>query len=239
MRRPVPNGNAPLPSSDGFSFVLAGAGLVALGSGALWWPEHSILCVSDLHLGKSERYARSGGATLPPYQTQDTLLKLEDDLEIRGASTVICLGDSFDHPQAVSELAKDDRLWINRLQAGREWIWIEGNHDPGPLDIGGSHRTTLRLDPLLFRHIAAPDHRGKVSGGEISGHYHPKAQLKTTARKVSRACFLLDQQRLILPAYGAYTGGLNANHNRLQALMGPGAVAILTGKTPQVIPMPR
>ncbi|MBT6543952.1 MAG: metallophosphoesterase, partial [Rhodobacteraceae bacterium] len=113
--------------TGGVPIALAGASLIALGSGALWWPAKSMLCVSDLHLGKSERYARAGGATLPPYQTQGTLLKLESDLDAYPASTVICLGDSFDHPQAPSELAKDDRLWINRLQAGRDWIWIEGN----------------------------------------------------------------------------------------------------------------
>ena len=225
--------------TGGVPIALAGASLIALGAGALWWPAKSMLCVSDLHLGKSERYARAGGATLPPYQTQGTLLKLESDLDAYPASTVICLGDSFDHPQAPSELAKDDRLWINRLQAGRDWIWIEGNHDPGPLDIGGSHRTTLSVHPLFFQHIAAPDHNGDIMGGEVSGHYHPKARLKIAARTVSRACFLLDRQRLILPAYGTYTGGLHSNHSQLQALMGAGAVAVLTGKTPQIIPMPR
>ena len=225
--------------TNGVAFTLAGVNLIAMGSGALWWQEQSLLCVSDLHLGKSERYARAGGAVLPPYQTQDTLLKLETDLEACRASTVICLGDSFDHPEAADELAEDDRLWINRLQAGRDWIWIEGNHDPGPLEIGGSHRAILSVHPLFFQHIAAPDHDADVMEGEVSGHYHPKARLKTAARSVSCACFLFDDKRLILPAYGAYTGGLSIGHAPLQALMNPGAMAILTGKNPQIIPMPR
>ena len=105
-------------TATGFAFAFTGAELIALGSGALWWPAENLLCVSDLHLGKSMRLARTGGASLPPYQTQATLLKLETDLEATGATTVVCLGDSFDDRRAVGELAEPDRVWITRLQAG-------------------------------------------------------------------------------------------------------------------------
>lgn len=114
---------------SGLLQTLNGADLILRGTGALFWPEHSLLCVSDLHLGKSERMARRGGPTLPPYETRDTLARLEAEIEATGARTVLCLGDSFDDRAAAQALGEDERLWIARLMAGRRWIWIEGNHD--------------------------------------------------------------------------------------------------------------
>lgn len=214
--------------------TLAGTKLHALGSGALWWPEQALLCVSDLHMGKSERMARRGGSILPPYETRDTLTRLAADLDRTNARTVICLGDSFDDPGAALALAEEERLWIARLQAGRRWIWIEGNHDPGPMEMGGAHLAELSLPPLTFRHIARPG-----ANAEISGHYHPKAQVRTRARTISRPAFLADACRIILPAYGTYTGGLRSRDTVLADLMRPDAVAVLTGPTPQAVPMPR
>jgi hypothetical protein len=114
--------------------------------------------------------------------------------------------------------------------AGKSWIWITGNHDPGPIEIGGTHRAELRLTPFTFRHIAEPAERA-----EISGHYHPKARLAGQARP----CFLADAARLILPAYGTYTGGLRSSDPALATLMAPDALAILTGTRALAIPMPR
>lgn len=219
---------------DGHVFSLAGAELRALPSGALWWAHLRMLCVSDLHLGKSERLARRGGSMLPPYETQDTLARLEADIRATAATTVICLGDSFDDREAAERLPEDARLWLNRLQAGRRWVWIEGNHDPGPLDFGGTHLAELLNPPLTFRHIAQPG-----AAGEVSGHYHPKARLNVRGRTLSRACFLYDSDRVIMPAYGTYTGGLTTQAPVLQGLMRREACAVLTGKTAQVIPMPR
>ncbi|MFT6024509.1 MAG: DNA ligase-associated metallophosphoesterase [Ascidiaceihabitans sp.] len=218
----------------GCNITLAGAQLTALGSGALWWEAHNLLCVSDLHLGKSERILRRGGSALPPYETRDTLTRLERDLEATDARIVVCLGDSFDDLIAAQSLSETERLWITRLQAGRRWIWIEGNHDPGPIDLGGSHLGELPLPPLIFRHIAE-----KGKSGEISGHYHPKAQISMRGRTVSRPAFLLDSDRLIMPAYGTYTGGLRSSDDALTKIMRPEATAILTGRTPHQIPMPR
>ena len=116
------------------------------------------------------------------------------------------------------------------MMAGRDWTWIEGNHDAGPVDVGGTHRAILTLGPLTFRHIAEAR-----ASGEVSGHYHPKARLGGTARP----CFLVDRDRLILPAYGHYTGGLPCEDAVLQSLMRPQALAILTGPRAIPLPMPR
>ncbi|MEM6303180.1 MAG: ligase-associated DNA damage response endonuclease PdeM [Pseudomonadota bacterium] len=219
---------------NNLAFNFCGAALSALGSGALHWPDEALLVVSDLHLGKSERMARRGGSALPPYETQDTLTRLERDLEHTQARTLVCLGDSFDDLGAALALPAEARLWITRLQAGRRWIWIEGNHDPGPVDLGGTHLTELEIAPLTFRHIARP---GAVA--EISGHYHPKASVQTRGRCISRPAFLFDAARLIMPAYGTYTGGLRSQSQTLCQLMSPEAQAVLTGPRPVAVPMPR
>ncbi len=216
----------------GFSF--SSQRLHALGSGALWWPGQHLLCVSDLHLGKSERMARRGGPTLPPYETRDTLDRLTGDIERTNAQTVICLGDSFDDLEALKSFDEREKAQIATLQAGRRWIWIEGNHDPGPVELGGTHLSEWACGPLVFRHIAKP---GEVS--EVSGHYHPKATLRARGRSITRPAFLFDSERLILPAYGTYTGGLRCTDAVLSALFGPDAVAILTGPEPRAMPMPR
>lgn len=217
-----------------FSLTLSGVKLEALESGALYWPDQRLLCVSDLHLGKSERIARLGGAFLPPYDTRDTLARLEKDLLATAANSVICLGDSFDDSASSRGISEPEFMWITRMQAGRRWVWIAGNHDPGPLAIGGTHMAELPLPPLHFRHIAR-----RNASGEISGHYHPKARIKAQGQSVSRPCFLVDSDRIILPAYGSYTGGLQSSHQTLTRLMRPEAVAILTGPKMHAVPMPR
>ena len=219
---------------NGHKFTLAGTELIAMGTGALWWPEKSLLCVSDLHLGKSERVARRQGTILPPYDTRDTLTRLAADVARSQARVVVCLGDSFDDLGAAGSLPEEERLWIARMQAGRRWVWIEGNHDPGPVDLGGTHLAELPIAPLTFRHMARPG-----ASGEVSGHYHPKADILTRARLISRPAFLADSDRVILPAYGSYTGGLRSTAPELSRLMRPEAIAVLTGPEPHAVPMPR
>lgn len=211
-----------------YRFALAQADVCALSSGALFWPDQSLLVVSDLHFGKSERLARRGGTLLPPYETRATLERLDADIAATTARRILCLGDSFDDLAAAEGLDEADRLWLLRLMAGREWIWIEGNHDAGPVDLGGSHLAELRLGPLTFRHIAT------AQTPEISGHYHPKARLAGRTHR----CFLIDSSRVILPAYGAYTGGI-WTHDPALSMMEPGALAVLTGTRAVPIPMPR
>lgn len=218
---------------SGYEFSLSGATMMAMPSGALWWAERKLLCVSDLHLGKSERMARRGGAILPPYETTDTILRLESDLRATGARTVVCLGDSFDDLEAESGLPETEKLWLTRLQAGRRWIWIAGNHDPGPVEIAGSNLVELPVPPVVFRHEANP---GK--SGEISGHFHPKARLNLRGSNYVKPAFLIDIDRVIMPAYGTYTGGLHAHSEPLSNLMRPDAIAVLTGSKALAIPMP-
>jgi DNA ligase-associated metallophosphoesterase len=212
-----------------FAFTFHGANLAAMPSGALWWAQETLLVVSDLHLGKSERMARRGGSLLPPYEVDATLARLDADICTTGARKVVCLGDTFDD-LASAELHEDHALWIAQLMSGRRWVWIEGNHDPGPVGLGGEHCAELALGPLRFRHIAVPG-----ESQEISGHYHPKARLAGQ----TRPCFLRDSSRVILPAYGTYTGGLVTADPALAALMEPGALAVLTGRVARAIPRPR
>lgn len=213
----------------GHPFLLGDAALSALASGALYWPDAGLLCLADLHLGKSGRMARRGGSLLPPYETEATLARLDADITATAPGRVICLGDSFDDPGAEGELDEGHRLWLLRLMAGRDWIWIAGNHDPGPVALGGSHRALWREGGIVFRHVAAPHE----ADPEVSAHYHPKARLPG----LSRPAFVTDGRRLILPAYGTYTGGLPADAPEISALMGPGARVILTGARAIVAPL--
>lgn len=217
----------------GLSFTFCDAELVALPTGALWWAAERLLVVSDLHLGRSERMARRGGALLPPYETRDTLVRLDADIEALDPASLICLGDSFDDSAAANAMEDGDALWLTRLMAGRCWVWIEGNHDPGPVSLGGTHLASLRQGPLTFRHIAAPE-----AFGEISGHYHPKFTLAMRGQRISRPCLLVDDRRIILPAYGTYTGGLSCTDPALAALIGPEGRAVLLGPSPVALPLP-
>lgn len=217
-----------------YEFTFGGTALVARASGALHWPARSTLIVSDLHLGKSDRVARRNGPLLPPYEVRDTLMRLQRDIEEVGPSHVISLGDSFDDLTAATTLRPEDRDCIGRLMAGRNWTWITGNHDPAPAGLPGLSTDCLNLDPLDFRHIASTKTRF-----EVSGHYHPKAAISVRGRAISRPCFLRDARRLILPAFGTYTGGLRSDDPAMTRLMGAEARAILTGRPMVEIPMPR
>jgi uncharacterized protein len=216
-----------------FAFTCADVRLVACASGALWWPAARLLCVADLHLGRSERLARRGGGLLPPYETAETLDRLASEIERRGPQTVICLGDSFDDGACEAGLAQADRDRLTASMAGRDWIWIAGNHDPGPVTLGGRHIAEHERGGLVFRH--APD--DGTAPGEVAGHLHPKLRRCLGGAAVSRPCFLIDPQRVILPAFGAYTGGLSADNPAATRLLDlDRAIAVLTG--PRCVAMP-
>ena len=206
--------------------------LRALGSGALWWPSEGLLCVSDLHLGKSDRRARTLGVLLPPYDGRETLSRLDAEIRRLAPKTVICLGDSFDDAVAAADIDDEVSLWIARLQAGRSWIWIAGNHDPGTAAPGGTHREGVTVEGIVFRHEAAAD-----GVAEVSGHFHPMATLRSRAGRITRPCFLYDETRLILPAFGVYTGGLRCSAAPLRRLVSEHARAILTGELPVELPL--
>ena len=220
---------------SGQPITLAGARLVARASGALWWPAERLLAVADLHLCRSERLARRGGALLPPYETAATLDRLAAEVAALAPTRVVALGDSFDDCVAGDAIAAADAARLTALIAGRDWTWIAGNHDPAPLPLPGSHRAELGLGPLTFRHAAV----GGADPGEVSGHWHPKLRLPLRAGAVSRPCFLFDEARLILPAFGTYTGGLDADHPALRSLLAPTARAVLTGEPTVAVPLAR
>ncbi len=211
-------------------FTLSGTRLTARASGALWLPDTATLCVSDLHLGKSDRIARRSGFLLPPYETRATLDRLAAEIDALNPRTVICLGDSFDDLAAAETLDPDDLADLGILQAGRDWIWMEGNHDSGPIALGGSHKQTHGIGGLTFRHIALPG-----AFGEVSGHYHPKYRVPG----IGGTCpaFLYDATRLILPAFGAYTGGMRATDPVLRGLFDAQALAVLTGTRAIALPL--
>jgi hypothetical protein len=219
-------------NADAFSFSLDGTHALALPTGALFVPAASLLCVSDLHLGKSERWARRRGLMLPPYEGRATLDRLAQDLAATRASTVVALGDSFDDALAAGALDEPTRDTLLALMDGRRWVWIEGNHEGGPTAQPGEHAREVALAGLTFRHEAWAE----ASPGEVSGHWHPKHGLPGFPER--RRCFLLDARRVILPAYGAYTGGLEASHPALRALLGDRALAVLTGARAMAVPLP-
>jgi uncharacterized protein len=212
---------------NSYVFTFCGTRCQALPSGALWLPEAGTLCVSDLHLGKSDRIARRSGVMLPPYEGEETLGKLADDIGATDPRQVICLGDSFDDLAAADSLDGAMRLRLTSLQAGRKWVWIEGNHDPGPVDLGGSHLAQIDVGSLSFRHIATS------ATSEVSGHYHPKHRLAGR----SRPAFVVDATRIVMPAYGAYTGGLDCMAPVIRQLFGPRAFARLTGHKALAVPL--
>ena len=207
--------------------ALAGAAVELRPSGALFWRDRSLLCVGDLHLGRAERIAREGGDLLPPYETIDTLDRLEAEIVRLSPRLVVCLGDSFDDLAAARNLSDDVLIRIGRLAAGRRWVWVAGNHDPGPVELPGTHLAELRLGLLNFRHIALP--RLAPGAGEVSAHYHPKARLTRRGTRISRRCFLADGCRAILPAFGTYTGGLDACDPAFDALLSPTAMSFMLG----------
>jgi metallophosphoesterase superfamily enzyme len=137
------------------------------------------------------------------------------------------LGDSFDDLTAVDALQEDLKLWLVRLQASRTWVWIEGNHDAGPIALGGAHRASVSIAGLCFRHIATD-----TTLPEVSGHYHPKHRLAGR----NRPAFLCDGGRLIMPAYGIYTGGLDSGSPALRRLFANAPLAILTGNKALAVP---
>ena len=182
---------------------IAGITLHANLSGALYWEEQRLLVVSDLHLEKGSSYA-TRGVLLPPYDTIATLGRLGAVIARHDPRTVIALGDSFHDRAAHERLSPPNRDVLGALQLRRDWIWISGNHDPElPSDLGGLVAAEVAVGPITFRHEPTG------ADGEIAGHLHPKARVSTRGRAVERRCFASDGVRAVMPAFGAYTGGLN------------------------------
>jgi DNA ligase-associated metallophosphoesterase len=193
---------------------IAGAGLVADSDGAIYWPAEGLLVVADLHLEKGSSFA-ARGVLLPPYDTAATLSRMACLMARYAPRAVIALGDSFHDHDGPARMAPSDRVALGALQRGRDWIWIAGNHDPDPAaDIGGSFGGTLAIGALIFRHEPTS------AKGEIAGHLHPVARVNGRGRTVRRRCFASDGARLVMPAFGAYAGGLNVRHRAFSQVFG-------------------
>jgi uncharacterized protein len=188
--------------------AVAGVALIADLAGALYWPQEQVLIVADLHLEKGSSFA-ARGVLLPPYDTATTLEHLAGTLSRHAVRAVVALGDNFHDQGGPARLAAADRARLLALQRGRDWLWVAGNHDPDPADgIGGAFAQALALGPLIFRHQPTPGD----SPGEIAGHLHPVARISRRGHTVTGRCFASDGTRLVMPAFGAYTGGLNIRH---------------------------
>ena len=190
-------------SFDG-ALAVAGAAFAADPAGVIYWPEQGLLAVADLHLEKGSSFA-GRGVLLPPYDTAVTLARLAALIARYVPRMVVALGDSFHDGSGPARLADTDRASLRGLQRGREWVWITGNHDPDPAEgIGGRFLSTLEIAAITFRHQPVED-----AAGEIAGHLHPIAKVSRRGCAVSRRCFVGDGTRLVMPAFGAYAGGLN------------------------------
>lgn len=184
---------------------ICGKTFVADLSGALYWPAEKALIVADLHLEKGSSYA-SKGQLLPPYDTRDTLIRLAQAIDRHDVSKIIALGDNCHDDSAIDRMDEDDLAILAILQEDQDWLWISGNHDP-VIDnrLGGHSAPSVTVEGLTFRHHPRS---GRVTH-EIAGHMHPAARLSMYGTTIRRPCFLANGRRIVLPAFGAFTGGLN------------------------------
>ena len=202
-----------------------GHDLILDPTGAIFWPARSLLIVADLHLEKASAYARRG-TMLPPYDTHITVSRLESMINAWKPATSVSLGDSFHDRDGPDHLpsALIDRL--TALTRATRWIWVTGNHDPElPVGLGGAALPELALDGLVLRHIPTAG-----SEGEIAGHLHPKARARVRGRILRRPCFAVDNARIVMPALGSLTGGLNVLDPVLRSLFRGRFVTYLLGE---------
>ena len=204
-------------------FSFAGKTFEATPDGALFWRSQHALLVADLHLEKASWFARLG-QFLPPYDSHATLTALAAEVERTGATRLYCLGDSFHDRFGCDRLPAAARDLLIRLTGIVEWVWIVGNHDAGFADhCGGQVEEECEVAGVILRHEAIDGE----ARPEMSGHYHPKLRMSLRGRHVSRRCFVASETKLILPAYGALTGGLDAGHPEIIRKVGRGASALV------------
>ena len=204
-------------------FSFAGETFEATADGALFWRSQQALLVADLHLEKASWFARLG-QFLPPYDSHATLTALAAEVKRTGAARLFCLGDSFHDNFGCDRLPEPARELLTELTARLDWTWIVGNHDPRFADhCGGRIADDVELAGITLRHEAVRDD----SCPEISGHFHPKLRVNLKGRHVSRRCFVLSATKLIMPAFGALTGGLDAHHPEILKSVGRNAAALV------------
>jgi len=204
-------------------FSFAGETFQATADGALYWPSQQALLVADLHLEKASWFARLG-QFLPPYDSQATLSALAAVVGRSGATRLYCLGDSFHDRFGCDRLPASARQMLTTLTSRLDWTWIVGNHDPGFADhCGGRIADEVEIAGIILRHEAD---RGEPRP-EISGHFHPKLRLHLKGRHVSRRCFVKAASKIIMPAFGSLTGGLDAHHPEILGHVGGEAAALV------------
>jgi DNA ligase-associated metallophosphoesterase len=194
-------------------------------AGALWWPAERTLVVSDIHFEKGSAYARRG-QLLPPYDTRTSLKRMAALIERYVPGRIIALGDSFHDPEAADRLDGEERALLAGLVSGTDWIWIEGNHDPHPPGwLGGTITPEIAIGGLVFRH----EPQASPQPGEIAGHLHPCANVTMRGRSLRRRCFASDGTRLVMPAFGAYAGGLDVRDPAIASLFPDAFAAYMLG----------
>jgi hypothetical protein len=204
-------------------FSFAGETFEATQGGALYWPEQQALLVADLHLEKASWFAHLG-QFLPPYDSHATLTALATEVESAGAKRLFCLGDSFHDQFGCDRLPTSARDLLTELSSKLDWVWIVGNHDPGFADhCGGRIEEEVELGGIILRHEAV---RGEPQP-EISGHFHPKLRVHLRGRQVARRCFVASATKIIMPAFGSLTGGLDAHHPQILGSVGSNAAALV------------
>jgi len=204
-------------------FSFAGETFEATAGGALFWPSQEALLVADLHLEKASWFAR-WGQFLPPYDSHATLTALAGEVERTGARRLYCLGDSFHDRFGCDRLPADARALLTDLTSALDWTWIVGNHDPGFADhCGGRIADEVEIAGVILRHEAVRSE----TRPEISGHFHPKLRLRLKGRQVSRRCFVKSATKIIMPAFGSLTGGLDAHHPEIMGSVGGSAAALV------------
>ena len=219
------------------SVRIAGEACVLRCSGAMWVPAYGALIVADLHLEKGSAFAVRG-QLLPPYDSRATLDRLEAEIAELDPAMVVLLGDSFHDTKAISRMAADDRARLDRLAAGRDWLWLEGNHDREALArdadtaarLPGRVIGDMALGPLRLTHEPEPLTADDDRRGEVAGHLHPAARVAAYGRGVRRPCFVTDGSRIILPAFGAFTGGLNVRDPAIADLFAAPPLAAALGR---------
>lgn len=205
--------------------VVNGENLMLDASGALWWQAERTLVFADLHFEKGSSFARKG-SLLPPYDTRATLARITDRIRHYAPTSVIALGDSFHDPDAPERLDNEERRLLGTLSSDLDWIWIAGNHDPAlPSWLGGRIAEEVAIGGLTFRHEPQPIQ----AAGEIAGHLHPCATVTRRGRSLRRRCFVSDGARLLMPAFGAYAGGLDVRDAAIAALFSTRALTYLLG----------
>lgn len=204
---------------------LAGERLMLDPLGAVHWPAQRMLVVADLHFEKGTSAALKG-ALLPPFDTRETLAQLTSLVRKYDPRTILALGDSFHDARGSSRLQHADQARLAAILHDRQVIWVLGNHDPQPPDLPGESTAEHRAGPLVFRHQAVA---GRVMG-ELSGHFHPKSTVQVRGTHVCRPCFVADGYRLMLPAIGAYTGGLDVRDHAIAAHFPRGGRVFLLGR---------